>query len=137
MELTATAAAPAVKKEQRVATSCLTKKPPYKVEQAAHPRRSPSRQDRLVGEIAGREDLLGVQLFARHLDVVVDEVDGVLHPLLRDVAEAVLFHVGRNGHAPEDVDLLDHDLRIERLDVLQLNAGRRLRSGERVPPAAQ
>jgi hypothetical protein len=41
----------------------------------------PLRLDRDLGEITGAVDLLGGQLFARHLDVLVDEVDGVLHAL--------------------------------------------------------
>ena len=41
----------------------------------------PLRLDRDLRQITGAVDLLGGKLFARHLDVLVDEVDGVLHAL--------------------------------------------------------
>src|SRR5262245_23627561 len=78
-------------------------------------RASSLRLDRLGRQIARTEDLLRRELVAGDLDVLVDEVDGVLHAVHRDVAEAVLLDVRRDRDALEDLDLLDHDLRVERL----------------------
>src|SRR4051794_2034523 len=59
-------------------------------------RRPTLRLDRPLRQISRAIDLLRRELVARHLDVLVDEVDGVLHALGRDVAEAVLLDVGRD-----------------------------------------
>src|SRR5262245_10819106 len=92
------------------------------------------RLDRLGRQIARAEDLLRRELVSRDLDVLVDEVDGVLHAVHRDVAEAILLDVRRDRDALEDLDLLDHDLRVERFHELDLDAGGLLGIGERVLP---
>src|SRR5215813_8569891 len=86
-------------------------------------RASSLRLDRLLRQIARTEYLLRRELVSRDLDVLVDEVDGVLHAVHRDVAEAILLDVRRDRDALEDLDLLDHDLRVKRLHELDLDAG--------------